>query len=132
MKRLAITALAAFAALGWAEAVRQREKGQWASPADVEQLLADVVSSCVEEPDPGEGADYGSFAAVNVVRAKEPPHAAHPWYAVAATTTFHVDEETGLRVIESGSGWYATKDAAMDAAVTLAMPAPIAFEPPDF
>lgn len=138
MKKL-YALLAAFAAVaGWVQACYWRERADWASPADISQMLADAIGDVINEPDPQEHDDecdaklaYG-YASVHVARAAHPPAADFPWYAVMADTRFDVDEVTGLRVIDSRDGWFPSKQAAHEGIVDWSLTGPRIDGEPDF
>jgi len=131
MKKLS-SLLTAFAAVaGWVVACYWRERSDWASSADVTQLLVDVTMDAFNEPEPEavEGADFDpkaayGYASVQIVRAITPPVAAFPWYAAMASTDFGVEEVTGLRIVETHDGWFPSKQAAHEGIVGWSLPSP--------
>jgi len=130
MKKLS-TLLTAFAAMaGWVTACYWRERADWSSPADVEQMFGDAVTDVLNEPEHECG--LGSYASVHITRAAEPPVPAFPWYAVMASTRFEVDEETGLREIHTQDGWFPSKDAAHKAVIGWSTPSVRVDDEPDF
>lgn len=133
MKKLSTMLATLVAVAGWVTACYWRERSDWASPADVAQMLADAYRDAVEEEGPSADCDaVHTYASIIVVRAVDPPVAAFPWYAVIAATDFDVDEETGLRIVHAQDGWYPSKEAAHMGIVEAAKPRPRVDDEPEF
>ena len=112
MSRVLAALATAAAATGWAAAVRWREKSTWVSQNDLDAGMAQVMSDAVTAEPTDDDGGLG-YASMFVGRAAEPPDPARPWFAAIAVTHYE-DGVDGLRIIDSRTDWFPSKNDAYD------------------